>query len=66
MAWLVPGGDDGHALLGREPDDWDVVFAYPWPGEEHVIERLFDRFAERGALLVTWRGEKGARVQRKR
>ena len=65
MAWLITGGPDGHALLGREPDDWDVVFAYPWPGEEHVVERLFDRFAAPGALLVTWRTEKGARVQRK-
>lgn len=52
-------------MLQREPDDWDVVFAYPWPGEEHVIERLFDRYAAAGALLVTYRTEKGTRVQRK-
>jgi len=66
MAWLLTEGADGHALLGREPTDWDVVFAYPWPGEEHVIERLFDRYARPGALLLTWRTEKGARLQRKR
>jgi SAM-dependent methyltransferase len=66
MAWLISDGPDGHALLQREPTDWDVVFAYPWPGEEHVIERLFDRYARPGALLITWRTEKGARVQRKR
>lgn len=66
MAWLITDGPDGHALLQREPDDWDVVFAYPWPGEEHVIERLFDRYARSGALLITWRTEKGARVQKKR
>ncbi len=65
MAWLVTGGPDGHALLRREPDDWDVVFAYPWPGEEHVVERLFERYARDGALLVTYRTEKGTRVQRK-
>ncbi len=65
MAWLVTGGPDGHALLGRSPEDWDVVFAYPWPGEEHVIERLFDRFAAPRALLVTHRSEKGVRVQKK-
>lgn len=66
MAWLITDGADGHALLSCEPTDWDVVFAYPWPGEEHVIERLFDRYARPGALLITWRTEKGARVQRKR
>ncbi len=66
MAWLLTEGADGHALLHREPTDWDVVFAYPWPGEEHVIERLFDRYARPGALLLTWRTEKGARLQRKR
>jgi hypothetical protein len=65
MAWLITGGPDGHALLQREPEEWDVVFAYPWPGEEHVVDRLFDRFAAPGALLVTWRTEKGARIQRK-
>ncbi len=65
MVWLVTDGPDGHALLGHAPDDWDVVFAYPWPGEEHVIDALFDRFAAPGALLVTYRTEKGMRVQRK-
>jgi hypothetical protein len=65
MAWLLTGGADGHALLGHDADDWDVVFAYPWPGEEHVVEQLFERFAADGALLVTHRSEKGTRVQRK-
>lgn len=65
MAWLVTGGPDGHARLGRSADEWDVVFAYPWPGEEHVVERIFERFAAPRALLVTHRSEKGTRVQRK-
>jgi hypothetical protein len=65
MAWLLTGGADGHAALGVDADEWDVVFAYPWPGEEHVVEQLFLRFAADGALLVTHRSEKGTRVQRK-
>jgi len=65
MAWLLTGGADGHALLGVDADEWDVVFAYPWPGEEHVVLQLFERFAADGALLVTHRSEKGTRVQRK-
>ena len=65
MAWLLTGGPDGHALLGVDADEWDVVFAYPWPGEEHVVERIFERFAADGALLVTHRADKGIRLQRK-
>ena len=65
MAWLLTGGPDGHALLGVDADEWDVVFAYPWPGEEHVVERIFERYVADGALLVTHRADKGTRVQRK-
>src|SRR5690606_19016339 len=65
-AWLAGGGLDGYDALGMEPDDFDVIYAYPWPGEEHIIERLFDRCAASGALLVTFRGVEGVRVHRKR
>ena len=64
FAWLAEGGPDGHEELGLEPDDFDVVFAYPWPGEEDAIERLFHHVAAPGALLMTFRGKEGVRVQR--
>jgi hypothetical protein len=65
FTWLAEGGPDGHDALGLDPRDFDVVFAYPWPGEERVIHRLFDAYAEPGALLVTYHGKDGLRVQRK-
>lgn len=65
FSWIVEGGPDGHAVLRRDPDDFDVVFAYPWPGEEEVIERLFENFAASDALLVTFHGKEGLRVLRK-
>ena len=43
VAWLTTTGPDGYDELELEPDDFDVVFAYPWPGEEQVI---FDLFAD--------------------
>ena len=43
VAWLSTTGPDGYEELELEPDDFDVVFAYPWPGEEQVI---FDLFAD--------------------
>ncbi len=65
FSWLAEGGPDGHEALELDPDDFDVVFAYPWPGEEEVILRLFDAYAAEQALLVTFRGMEGLRVQRK-
>ena len=64
--WLAVGGADPYDQMGLEINDFDVVFAYPWPGEEHVIERLFDRFAADGALLMTYSGVEGVRLFRKR
>ncbi|MCA9128797.1 MAG: hypothetical protein KDB22_17045 [Planctomycetales bacterium] len=37
-------------------DDFAIVFAYPWPGEEHFLRLVFDRFARPGALLLMFRG----------
>jgi hypothetical protein len=44
---------DAYGALGLTPAACDVVFAYPWPGEEELYDRLFARHATRGALLLT-------------
>jgi len=64
--WLAVGGPDPYEQMGLEIDDFDVVFAYPWPGEEGVIKRLFGRFASDGALLMTYNDIEGVRLFRKR
>ena len=61
----APTGPDGYAELELEPDDFDVIFAYPWPGEEQVIFDLFADCAAVGALLLTYHGQDGLRLQRK-
>ncbi len=63
--WLAVGGPDPYEQMDLEIDDFDLVFAYPWPGEEQVIERLFERFAAAGALLMTYNGREGIRLFRK-
>lgn len=65
IAWLRSDGPDAYAALDLEPDDFDVVFAYPWPGEEQIIFDLFDRYASTGAVLITFHGQEGIRMQRK-
>jgi hypothetical protein len=64
VAWLSSGGNDGYELLELEPDDFDIVYAYPWPGEEQVIFDLFADLAAVGALLLTYHGQEGIRLQR--
>jgi SAM-dependent methyltransferase len=65
VAWLSSSGGDGYEPLQLDPDDFDVVFSYPWPGEEQVIFDLFADHAAVGALLLTYHGQEGLRLQRK-
>jgi hypothetical protein len=79
--FLLPGDEDlaGTATLHTEltfdsrawdeldlaPADCDVVFAYPWPGEEAIVEGAFARHASPEALLVTFHDFDRVLVQRK-
>ena len=65
VVWLVTETDGAYEELGLDPDDFDIIFAYPWPGEENVIDRLFDRCAADGALLLTYGQCNSVRLQRK-
>ena len=57
--------DDVWAEASRGPDQVDLYFAFPWPGEEHFFEAFVDSNAAVGSLLMTYRGREGIRVQRK-
>lgn len=63
--WLITDAADGYEELGLEADDFDIIFAYPWPNEEHVLESLFERYAADGALLLTYNQYNAIRLQRK-
>lgn len=36
--------------------DFALTFVYPWPGEEHFLRAVFDRYARPGALMLQFRG----------
>jgi hypothetical protein len=55
----------GYNQLGLDLDDFGIVYAYPWPGEDDFHEAVFDRFAARGALLMLFLGPHDLRVYRK-
>jgi hypothetical protein len=65
FSWLTTDAGGGEEELGSAADDFDVIFAYPWPDEEWVITGLFQRYAAVGAVLVTYHGGEGFRLQRK-
>ena len=51
--------DDVCELIGRELNEFDLFFAFPWPGEHGFFEAVFDACAANGALLLTYRGREG-------
>jgi hypothetical protein len=61
-AWLTT---EAHAHAEVAPDDFDIIYAYPWPDEENFTAELFDRFARPGALLLTHHGGDTFRLRRK-
>ncbi|MFO0844239.1 MAG: hypothetical protein U0797_17890 [Gemmataceae bacterium] len=65
FAWLTRGGRCGHEALGAGPDEFDLVYAYPWPDEEGLVGDLFEGHARPGALLLTYHGERGMWLRRK-
>lgn len=62
---LDPHADHAYDELGLEVRDFDVVFAFPWPNDEELTADLFERFAARGALLLTYCESTSIRLRRK-
>ena len=72
--WRSPDGDtrtgtlgegpSGYLRLGRALADFDVVFGYPWDGEESVMQDVMQRYGRRDALLLLHDTNDGVRVYR--
>ena len=45
-------GTSGYIAMGRALDEFDVVFGYPWGGEEPVLLDLMRRYGNPQALLL--------------
>lgn len=63
--WDDGGAPDGHEELELTIGDYDVVFAYPWPGEEWAITEVFREYATPGAFLITYQDALGVRAREK-
>jgi len=57
-------GVSGYAELGCALDDFDLVYAYPWDGEDPMMHDLLRARGRPGARLVLAGGAEGVRVYR--
>ena len=57
--------DDAYQQLGQQIADFDLIFAFPWPNDEALTARIFDRFGADGALLLTYCEKDSVRLRRK-
>lgn len=57
-------GRSGYPELQHPLEDFDVVYAYPWSGEEPMMVDLMRAYGGSGARLVLHGGPQGARVYR--
>jgi hypothetical protein len=72
--WRSSSGDRRHGTIGsgesaypklRHPlEDFDVVYSYPWNGEEPLMHDLMQRYGQPGGLLMVHRGTGGIVVHR--
>ena len=56
---------DVYREIGLAMEDFDLLFAFPWPGEEPFFEAVFDACACDGAMLLTYQGREGMSLLRK-
>jgi hypothetical protein len=47
-------GPSGYLALGRALEDFDVVFGYPWGGEEPVMHDVMQRYGSPKAILLLY------------
>lgn len=61
----IGDGTSGYLQLQHPLEDFDVVYAYPWPGEEPMMQDLMRRYGDSGARFVLHGGSEGIRVYRR-
>lgn len=59
----IGDGPSAYPVIGHPLEDFDVVYAYPWGGEEPMMLDLMRAYGRRGGLLLL-QGDGGVRVYR--
>ncbi len=58
----IADGPLGYDALGRDLTEFDLVYAFPWPGLEEMFFELMARHGRAGALFLTYGGLEGYRL----
>jgi hypothetical protein len=58
----IEEGESGYARLGLELTDFDLVYGYPWTGEDGMMQDIMQRRGRDGARLLLNRGADGIDV----
>ena len=59
----LTAGEHAFDEIGMDLEDFDLIFAYPWPGEEDWLDELIRRFARPGATLLSYHSDGGFQVK---
>lgn len=62
---LHTDSDRAYEEMGHAINDFDLIFAYPWPNDIELIHRIFDRCAARGAMLLAYYSNDSVGLYRK-
>lgn len=47
-------------------DDFAFIYGYPWPGEEHFLRSVFEKYARSDAVMIMYRGPYQLELYRKK
>jgi hypothetical protein len=64
-SWWHGGERCAYEVLDIDVEDFDLFFAYPWPGEEYLFDAIFTQCAGAGAILLTYHDGSRVLIQRK-
>lgn len=53
------GAEPAWDSLGHDLADFDLVYAFPWPGEEELFHALLRRYGRRGQWFLTYHADEG-------
>ena len=57
-------GRSGYVEMDMELRDFDLVYAYPWPEEERLLQDIVRQCGARHALLLTYHVREGMKLSR--
>ena len=57
---------DGYDQCESRLDDFAILYAYPWPGEDEFHMEVFDRYGASGAMQLLFCGPNDVRLFRRR